>query len=124
MDLDWRLIFWINVPVLAFGAAVMLAVVPETRDETATHHLDIAGLVVLALGLTAIVLPLIESAEWGLGSARTIGMLALGVVLLVRFLGGRAPGRRSPSSSSRCSATGPTSAPAPPPSPWSAPTGA
>ncbi len=44
VDLDWRLIFWINVPVLAFGAAVMLAVVPETRDETATHHLDIAGL--------------------------------------------------------------------------------
>ena len=85
MDLDWRLIFWINVPVLALGAAVMLAVVPETRDETATHRLDIAGLVVLALGLTAIVLPLIESASWGLGSARTLGILALGVALLCAF---------------------------------------
>ncbi len=85
VDLDWRLIFWINVPVLAFGAAVMVAIVPETRDETASHHLDIAGLVVLALGLTAIVLPLIESAEWGLGSARTIGVLGLGVVLLGVF---------------------------------------
>ena len=85
VDLDWRLIFWINVPVLALGAAIMLAVVPETRDETATHRLDIAGLVVLALGLTAIVLPLIESASWGLGSFRTLGILALGVALLCAF---------------------------------------
>jgi EmrB/QacA subfamily drug resistance transporter len=85
IDLDWRLIFWINVPVLALGAVVMVAVVPETRDESATHRLDIAGLVVLAVGLTAIVLPLIESAEWGFGSARTLGVLGLGVLLLGAF---------------------------------------
>ena len=93
VDLDWRLIFWINVPVLALGAAVMLAVVPETRDETATHRLDIAGLVVLALGLTAIVLPLIESASGASAPSRTLGILALGVALLLRFLAGGAPGR-------------------------------
>ena len=85
VDVDWRLIFWINVPVLVLGAAVMVSVVPETRDETATHRLDLAGLVILALGLTAIVLPLIESVEWGLGSIRTLGVLALGVVLLAAF---------------------------------------
>ena len=38
--------------------------------------------------------------------------------------GGSSTGPRSRSSTSRCSATGPTSAPAPPPSPSSAPTGA
>jgi EmrB/QacA subfamily drug resistance transporter len=85
VDLDWRLIFWINVPILALGAAVMVFVVPETRDETATHHLDLGGLVLLAVGLTAIVLPLIESAEWGFGSARTLGVLALGVLLMGAF---------------------------------------
>ena len=67
MDVDWRLIFWINVPVLAIGAAVMLVVVPETRDETATHRLDLAGLVLLAAGLIALVLPLVESTDWGSG---------------------------------------------------------
>jgi EmrB/QacA subfamily drug resistance transporter len=85
VDLDWRLIFWINVPVLALGAAVMVLVVPETRDESATHQLDLAGLVILAAGLVAVVLPLVESTEWGLASARTLGVLAIGVALLVAF---------------------------------------
>ena len=33
VDVDWRLIFWINVPVLAVGLAVVLVAVPETRDR-------------------------------------------------------------------------------------------
>jgi EmrB/QacA subfamily drug resistance transporter len=85
VDVDWRLIFWINVPVLAFGAAVMLLAVRETRDETATHRLDIPGLTLLAAALIAIVLPLIESSEWGFGSARTLGLLALGAALMAAF---------------------------------------
>ncbi len=85
VDLDWRLIFWINVPVLAYGALVMLLVVAETRDETATHQLDIAGLVVLAAGLIAVVLALVESSEWGMASARTLGLLVVGLALLVAF---------------------------------------
>lgn len=85
VDVDWRLIFWINVPVLAFGAAVMLLAVRETRDETATHRLDLPGLTLLAAALIAIVLPLIESSEWGFGSARTLGLLALGAALMAAF---------------------------------------
>jgi EmrB/QacA subfamily drug resistance transporter len=85
VDLDWRLIFWINVPILAVGVAIMLIAVAETRDETATRRLDIAGLILLAAGLTALIMPLVESSAWGLGSARSIGILAAGVVLLGAF---------------------------------------
>jgi EmrB/QacA subfamily drug resistance transporter len=85
VDLDWRLIFWINLPPLAVGAAVMVFVVRETRDTTASHRLDLAGLALLAAALVAIVLPLVESGAWGLGSARTLGVLAIGVVLMVAF---------------------------------------
>jgi EmrB/QacA subfamily drug resistance transporter len=85
VDVDWRLIFWINVPVLAIGVAVMLGVVPETRDQSATHRLDLAGLALLAAGLIALVLPLVESPEWGLGSARTLALLGVGVVLMAAF---------------------------------------
>ncbi len=85
VDIDWRLIFWINVPVLALGAAVMVAVVPETRDQTATNRLDLAGLVVLAAGLVALVLPLVEADAWGLGSTRTLLLLGAGVALMGAF---------------------------------------
>ena len=85
VDVDWRLIFWINVPVLALGTAVLLSVVRETRDETAVHRVDFTGLLILAAGLVAIVLPLIESAEWGLGSARTLGVLGIGGILMAAF---------------------------------------
>jgi EmrB/QacA subfamily drug resistance transporter len=85
VDLDWRLIFWINVPILALGIAVMLSAVRETRDETATHELDYAGLVLLALALTALVLPLAEAANWSLGSAQSVILLAAAAALMVAF---------------------------------------
>jgi len=85
VDLDWRLIFWINVPVLVVGTAVVLVAVPETRDRTATRRLDLAGLLILAAGLTALVLPLVESDVWGLRSAKTIGLLGTGAALMVAF---------------------------------------
>jgi EmrB/QacA subfamily drug resistance transporter len=85
VDLDWRLIFWINVPILALGVAVMLLAVRETRDETASHQLDYAGLVLLALSLCALVLPLAEAAKWSLGSPQSILLFAAAAVLMVAF---------------------------------------
>jgi EmrB/QacA subfamily drug resistance transporter len=85
VDLDWRLIFWINVPILALGVAVMLFAVRETRDATATHELDVLGLVFLAGSLTALVLPLAEAANWALDSAQSIALLAAAAVLMVAF---------------------------------------
>jgi EmrB/QacA subfamily drug resistance transporter len=85
VDADWRLIFWINVPVCAVGVAIVAFAVRESRDESAGHRLDIPGLVLLSGGLTAIVLPLAESQQWGFGSPATIGLLAAGVVGLIGF---------------------------------------
>jgi EmrB/QacA subfamily drug resistance transporter len=85
VDLDWRLIFWINVPVLAVGVWVMLTAVRETRDETATHELDFAGLLLLAGALTALVLPLAEAANWSLSSAQSLILFAAAVVLMAGF---------------------------------------
>jgi EmrB/QacA subfamily drug resistance transporter len=75
VDLDWRLIFWINVPLCAAGAAIVLVAVRESRDETASHRLDVPGLILISAALTAIVLPLVESQQWGFDSAATVGLL-------------------------------------------------
>ena len=85
VDLDWRLIFWINVPILAVGVWVMLIAVRETRDETATRELDYAGLLLLAGALTALVLPLAEASIWALGSPQSLLLFLAAAIMFVGF---------------------------------------
>jgi len=81
---SWRWIFFINGPVLALGVAILLARGWETRDETASR-IDIAGVLVLGAGLTAVVYALVEADDWGWGSARTLGLLGGGIAVLLCF---------------------------------------
>ena len=55
IDVDWRLIFWINLPLCALGIAITWAAARESRDETAPPKLDLRGLATLTPGLFAIV---------------------------------------------------------------------
>lgn len=82
---SWRWIFFINVPVAAAGIAILFARGEESRDPSAPRRIDLAGVTVLAVGLTAIVFGLVEANEWGWGSARTLGLLAAGAVALTGF---------------------------------------
>jgi EmrB/QacA subfamily drug resistance transporter len=85
VDADWRLIFWVNVPICAVGLAIVATTVREIRDPCSSQRLDVAGLVVLTLALVAIVLPLAESQQWGFDSARTIVLLAAGAAGMLAF---------------------------------------
>ena len=85
IDVTWRLIFWINLPIAVVGAAIVIAAARETRDETAGHRMDVPGLITLTVGLGAAVLAVVEADSWGWDSARTIGVFALGVVSLAAF---------------------------------------
>jgi EmrB/QacA subfamily drug resistance transporter len=82
---SWRWIFWVNLPVLAAGIAVLTVAGEESRDETAPRRVDWVGVGVLGAALTAIVLALIEADEWGWESAGTLGVLTFGLTLLVVF---------------------------------------
>jgi EmrB/QacA subfamily drug resistance transporter len=81
---SWRWIFFINVPVALVGSAILLTRGRESRDPSASR-VDLAGVAVLGIGLTAIVFALVQSDEWGWGSARTLGLLAAGGAILAGF---------------------------------------
>ena len=81
---SWRWIFFINLPVCLAGVVILLARGGESRDPAATR-VDLAGVLVLAGGLAALVLALVETDDWGLTSAKTLGVFAIAVVLLVGF---------------------------------------
>jgi EmrB/QacA subfamily drug resistance transporter len=75
---SWRLVFFINLPLVAAAVAIALRHVPETRDEDAPPHLDVPGALLLAGGLAGVVYALIEgpSKGWPTGSV-VLGLAGL-----------------------------------------------
>ncbi|MFD6134250.1 MFS transporter [Isoptericola sp. NPDC060257] len=81
----WPSVFFVNVPVAAAGLVYGLFLLPRTSFPT-TGRFDLRGVVVLALGLVATVFAIVQSETWGWGDARTLGLLALGVLVIVGFV--------------------------------------
>ncbi|NSC21631.1 MFS transporter [Streptomyces albus subsp. chlorinus] len=80
----WRMIFLINVPVVVVALALGLRTVPDSRSASPARG-DVAGAVLLACGLTALLLPLTEgrAAGWPWWS---LLLLAAACVLAWAFL--------------------------------------
>jgi EmrB/QacA subfamily drug resistance transporter len=83
IELDWRVIFWMNLPVCALGIAITLAAAPESTDPGAGSRIDWPGLALLSAGLTAVVLGLIQSQAWG--AAAAAALVLVGLMLLGAF---------------------------------------
>ncbi|MCX4717864.1 MFS transporter [Streptomyces virginiae] len=83
---SWRAVFFLNVPICAAAAVLMLRHVPETRDTHASGRLDLPGAATLAGGLTLIMLGVDQGAAWGWTSPATWGCLIAGAALLTLFV--------------------------------------
>lgn len=84
-DFSWRAIFFLNLPVAAGAIAVTLFATQESRDDTVARTVDVPGIATLTVGLTALVLGLVEGNAWGWGSPEVLGLFALAVVSLAAF---------------------------------------
>ena len=85
-SVSWRAIFFLNLPVAAGAVAMTLFAAHESRDETVPRRVDTAGTATVTVGLTALVLALVEGNAWGWASTPIVGLLALSVVALVGFV--------------------------------------
>ncbi|MBO0685024.1 MAG: DHA2 family efflux MFS transporter permease subunit, partial [Candidatus Dormibacteraeota bacterium] len=88
--LDWRWIFFVNVPLGIAGIALAYLLVPDLRPGR-RHRLDLAGVALVTAGLLAVVFGLLEGQryQWGsvAGSALTIPeIIGGGVAVLGLFL--------------------------------------
>jgi EmrB/QacA subfamily drug resistance transporter len=79
----WRAIFWINLPLAIIVIVLCHRVVPESKDASASHHLDVTGVLLAALGLAGVTYAL---TAWG-SSGADATVLAIGAVGLVCLLG-------------------------------------
>ena len=80
--LGWRWFFFINLPVAALTIALVLAIVPESRDETADGPFDRLGFVTITLGLAALVYGLQSGDDAGWTTLPVLGSLLTGAALL------------------------------------------
>jgi EmrB/QacA subfamily drug resistance transporter len=83
---EWRSVFFVNVPVAVAALIAGARFVPETRDPGARRPF-VAGAVLLAGSLVAIVYPLLEGRQlgwpawvWPLMVAGVAGLVVLGVI--------------------------------------------
>src|SRR5712692_7243688 len=79
---SWRAVFFLNIPLALIVLALVLLLVPESRDEEESGGLDLAGAALATISLGAIIYGLIESSRAGLRDPIVLAALAIGVVAL------------------------------------------
>jgi len=84
--LGWRSVFLINVPVGAVAGLLSLHLVPRSETPASVRRqLDLPGAALATAGLVTGVYALAGARAHGWGSARTLLLLAVAVVLLAAF---------------------------------------
>src|SRR6516162_681756 len=92
---NWRLVFLVNVPIGVTAALLARRRLAESRAPGRRRIPDLPGTLLFAIAIGALVLGVVKGQDWGWGSARTIGCLAvalaLGAVVIWRCTWHRSP---------------------------------
>lgn len=83
-ELDWRAIFWVNIPVAII--ALTLIAVAKPSNEKRPAPLDYRGAVLIAGGMGLAVLGLQQSSVWGWGDPLTWVCIVAGLALMAAFV--------------------------------------
>ena len=82
----WQMIFWINVPIgVAAFVATCVLIPQDTAPAAGLRQLDLPGALAAVSGLAALLLGIQGTGDHGWTSIRTLGLLAVAVVLLGSF---------------------------------------
>jgi EmrB/QacA subfamily drug resistance transporter len=82
---DWRLIFFINVPVGIVGFVAALVVLPKFPGVR-SGSFDVWGFLAIATGLFTLLLALTEGQDWGWTSYKVLILLTVAVLSLALFI--------------------------------------
>jgi EmrB/QacA subfamily drug resistance transporter len=82
---NWRLIFYINVPIGILGALAAVLVL-QRLPPVDWRRFDVLGFLTVAGGLFALLLATSEGESWGWGSYRILGLITFSVLSLALFV--------------------------------------
>jgi EmrB/QacA subfamily drug resistance transporter len=81
---SWGSIFMVNIPIAGLAIIGGILFVPTSRDPAAPR-VDVPGLILSAVGVTALISTVIEAPAWGWGSPRAAAGFAFGAIVLAAF---------------------------------------
>lgn len=84
--LGWEWVLWVNVPVSLIAFALSPRLIAESREEAQTRTFDVAGAITVTASLSVLVYALVDANSAGWGSAQTIGLIVLAVLLMAAFV--------------------------------------
>ncbi|RSM48668.1 MFS transporter [Amycolatopsis balhimycina DSM 5908] len=79
---DWHLLFWTAAGLGLVVTVLVVALVPESPVRTGGRF-DVPGAAGLSIALVCLLLAISKGADWGWGSAATLGLLGGAVVVLL-----------------------------------------
>ena len=82
---SYHWIFWLGAAMAVVAAVLTQLLIPESPNRQ-PGRIDVRGAAVLAVGLALPLLAIARANDWGWGSARTLGMIAAGVVILAGWV--------------------------------------
>ncbi|MFJ3668786.1 MFS transporter [Streptomyces sp. NPDC090106] len=83
---NWESVFYINAPIGVAALVFSALVLPQSKNAAAADEkFDIAGVVLLALGLLALVFGVVKGETWGWTSGGTLGSIGAGLALVLVF---------------------------------------
>jgi EmrB/QacA subfamily drug resistance transporter len=82
---NWRLIFYINVPIGILGAVAAVLVL-KRFPQVPARRFDVLGFLTVGGGLFALLLATSQGESWGWGSYRVLGLITYSVLSLALFV--------------------------------------
>jgi EmrB/QacA subfamily drug resistance transporter len=82
---NWRLIFYINVPIGIIGAIAAIVVLPQFPATTG-RRFDLPGFACIATGLFTMLLAVSEGQQWGWTGYRVVILACVSINMLVLFV--------------------------------------
>ena len=79
---DWRLVFFVNIPIGLAALIPARGLLREVKQEGGKLP-DALGTVLLTFGVAAVSLGIVKGPDWGWGDPKTLGSLVAGILLLV-----------------------------------------
>ena len=84
--LSWRSVMFVNVPIGVLTLVFTPLLLPESRSRSAAQKIDFLGALLVTSGLVVLVYALEQASGVGWGSAQTVILFGIALVLLAAFV--------------------------------------